>query len=186
MASRYKLIAGAVVIAVVAGGGAAMAALELSSSKPETASTVTARFDGGITGYGLGGGMLGGRGLGGGLGPGGRPFRRGGFNGHGVFGSGVGAAAAYLGMPVSALRDELAGGETLAALAAARKKTAAGLEAAMLAARKSALDALVASGRLTRTQEARIEARFEAHVKDAVERARPSGRPPGGAPASST
>ncbi len=174
MASHYKLIAGAVAIAVVAGGGAAMAALELSSSKPEAVSTVTAPFGGDISGYGVGGGMLGGRGLGGGLGPGGRHLRRHDFNGRDFFGSGVGAAAAYLGMPVSTLRDELAGGQTLATLAVARKKTAAGVEAAMLAARKHALDALVASGRLSRTQEVRIEAGLEAHVKDAVERARPA------------
>jgi hypothetical protein len=178
MASHSKLIAGAVAIAVVAGGGAAMAALELSSSKPEAVSTVTAPVDRGITGYGLGGGMLGGRGLGGGLGPGGPSFRRGHLGGRGFFGAGVGAAAAYLGMPVSALRDELAGGRTLADLAVARKKTAAGLEAAMLAARKNALDALVASGRLTRTQAGRIEAGLEARVKDAVERAGPARPPP--------
>jgi hypothetical protein len=177
MSSHYKLIAGAVVIAVAAGGGAAVAAIELSSSRAESASTVTASFGRGVGGYGLGGGRLGGRGLGGGLGPGGRPFHPGGFHGRRFFGSGVGAAAAYLGMPISALRNELADGRTLAALAVARKKTPAGLEAAMLAAQKQALDALVASGRLTQAQEQRVEAGLEARVKLAVERARPAGPP---------
>ena len=178
MASHYRLIAGAAVIAVVAGGGAAVAAIELSSPRADSVSTVSAPSTDGIGGYGLGGGRLGGRGLGGGLGPGRRPFAHAGFGRRGFFGPGVGAAAAYLGVPVSTLRVELAAGQKLASIAAANKKTAAGLEAAMLAAQEKALDALVASGRLTRPQEQRLEAGLEARVRDSVEGVRPGGPPP--------
>ncbi len=184
MTSRSKLVAGAVAIAVVAGGGAAVAAIELSSSRADSVPAMTAPFNDGIGGYGLGGGTLGGRGLAGGLGRGGREFAPEGFGRRGLFGHGVGAAAAYLGVPVSTLRLELASGQTLANIAVANKKTAAGLEAAMLAARKKALAALVASGRLTRAQEQRFEAGLEARVKDSVEEARPP--EPGGPPPSQT
>lgn len=183
MSSRTKLIAGVAAVAVVAGGGAAMAAMALTSSRADSVSTVTAPLSEGVDGYGLDGGMLGGRGLGGGLGQGGRSFA-GGFARHGLFGSGVGAAAAYLGMPVSTLRVELASGKTLASVAVAQNKTAAGLEAVMLAAREKALAALVASGRLTKAQEEQIEARLEERVKEWVENVRPvrSLGPVGGPP----
>ena len=66
-------------------------------------------------------------------------------------------------------------------MAVAQNKTAAGLEAVMLAARKKALDALVASGRLTQAEEQGFELGLEARVKDAVEGVRPMG-PFGGPP----
>jgi hypothetical protein len=186
VASHYKLIAGAVAIVVVAGGGAAMAAIELSSPSPVAVSTVTAPLGEGLSGYGLGGGRLGGRGLGGGLGAGGRPFSRGDFARRGFFGSGVGAAAAYLGVPVSTLRLKLASGQTLAAVAVAQKKSAAGLEAVMLAAQKKALAALVASGRLTPAEEQRLEARLETRVKESIEGTGPPGSFDGGPPPAAT
>ena len=91
-----------------------------------------------------------------------------GFGGRGFFGSGVGAAAAYLGVPVSTLRDRARGRPDARALAVARtRRRLRGLEAAMLAAQKKARStALVASGRLTRAQEQRLEAGLEARVKD--------------------
>ncbi|HEX4518768.1 MAG TPA: hypothetical protein VH063_04210 [Gaiellaceae bacterium] len=187
MAAHTKLIAGAVLIAVVAGAGAAAAALELRSSGSGAVSTVTAPAGEGLSGYGLGGGTLGGRGLGGGLGAGERRYERGASGRRGLFGPGVGAAAAYLGVPVSTLRGKLAGGETLAALATADNKTTAGLEAAMLAAQKRALAALVAAGRLTRAQERQLEAGLESHVKDSVEGlGAPAQAQAGGLPAPAT
>src|SRR6185437_14914585 len=95
MSSQHKLIAGTVVVAVFAGGGAALAAIELSNGPP-AAATASISSD---PQYGKGVGRYG---LGGGLGPGhddGR-FADGGagFAGPRLLGSSLVAAATYLGL----------------------------------------------------------------------------------------
>ena len=187
MATQHKLIAGAVVVAVLAGAGAVVAAVELSSSGPSTALRTSGSFGDGIGNYGLGGGRLGGRGLGGGLGPGGGNgrfhhgggFGGGSFGGQGRFGAGVGAAAAYLGVSASTLQSELRGGQTMAAIAKTQGKTVDGLVAAMVDAQKKGLDGLVAAGRLTQAQEQQLESRMDARMRDTVEGGQRSG-PSGG------
>jgi hypothetical protein len=178
MSSRSKLIAGTIAVAALAAGGAAFAAVKLTSSSNSSAQpAVTAPFGDGIGSYGLGGGRLGGRGFGGGLGPvdGDRGAGPGGFGfrGGGLFG-GVGAAATYLGLSATALRSDLANGQTLAQIAKARGKTVDGLVAAMVAVQKKAIDAAVGNGVLTQAQATQLESRLAARVKDMVNGVRPS------------
>ena len=69
------------------------------------------------------------------------------------------AAAVYLGIPSARLRRELGRRRTLAQIAGAIPgKSAAGLTAALLSARKRALDAAVAAGRLSPCEGARAAA----------------------------
>jgi hypothetical protein len=74
---------------------------------------------------------------------------RGGF---GIRSEPLRAAAAYLGLNAAQLREQLASGKSLAEIAKAKGKTAAGLKAAMAAALKTHLDAAVKAGKLTRAQ----------------------------------
>jgi hypothetical protein len=63
------------------------------------------------------------------------------------------AAAAYLGLPVAQIRSSLAGGQTLAQIAAATNgKTTAGLIAALVAAERTEIAAKVTAGRITQAQ----------------------------------
>lgn len=194
MSSQHKLIAGTVAVALLAGGGAALAAIELTSSSPspQAAPAVTAPLTSGIGSYGLGGGRLGGRGLGGGLGPGDGDGDTG-FDGHGrhfggrgLSGAGMSAAATYLGLTSDVLRGDLESGQTLAQVARSQGKTVVGLVAAMVAARKQELTRAVASGVLTQAQADRLEQalaeRMDALVNGDPSRPRfgPGGAPPGG------
>ena len=94
----------------------------------------------------LGGGGLGPRGLGGPLGG---PFRGplgGPFGGpFGFPGAGLGAAASYLGLTNMQLLQQLSAGKSLAEIATANGKTVAGLEQAITAQVKKALDAAVSA-----------------------------------------
>jgi hypothetical protein len=63
------------------------------------------------------------------------------------------AAAQYLQLDRSALVKDIRSGQTLAQIAAARGKSVDGLEAAMVAAVKTKLDAAVAAGKLSSTDE---------------------------------
>jgi hypothetical protein len=74
-----------------------------------------------------------------------------GFEHHGFLGK-LHAAADYLGVTEDQLRTELEGGKTLAQVAQAHGKTAAGVVDALVAAAKQHLDADVAAGRLTQAQ----------------------------------
>jgi hypothetical protein len=174
MSSQHKLIAGTVVVAVLAGGGAALAAIELSNGAPAaaTASISSDPYDGnGVGRYGLGPGRLGGRGLGGGLGPGddgGRFDDGGGFAGPRMLGSSLVAASTYLGLSGTALRTQLASGQTLAQIAKTQGKSVDGLVAAMVTASKQALDTAVSNGYLTQQQAAAIEANMAARLKGFV------------------
>jgi hypothetical protein len=75
-----------------------------------------------------------------------------GFDHHGGLIGKLDAAAGYLGVTEDQLRTELQGGKTLAQVAQAHGKTAAGLVEALVAAAKQHLDADVAAGRLTQAQ----------------------------------
>lgn len=171
MSIRAKVIAGTVVVALLAAGGAAFAAVELTStSHTATVPVVTSPFGDGVGSYGLGGGRLGGRGLGGGLGPGdgGRGFGFGRF-----FGGGMTAAASYLGLPAAQLQTDLQNGQTLAQIAKATGKSVDGLVAAMTAQVRKALDTAVSQGVLTQAQATRIASRLQARMNDMANGLRP-------------
>jgi hypothetical protein len=85
-----------------------------------------------------------------------------GMHGHGpgMLGPGVDAAASYLGITGAQLHSELAKGKSLAQIAEAHGKTAAGLVDALVASAKTRLDHAVADGHLTSAQEKAILARM--------------------------
>lgn len=129
-------------------------------------------------GPGFGGG--GKRGPGGPGGPGFGHAGPGGVGG-GVFGAGLDAAASYLGLTEKELRAKLDEKTSLADVAKAQGKDAAGLEAAIVAAAKERLDAAVKDGKLTADQRDEIEQDLAARVKEQVEHAGPpKGGPRGG------
>jgi hypothetical protein len=78
------------------------------------------------------------------------------------------AAATYLGVTEAKLRASLEDGDSLAEIAKANGKTAAGLADALVAAAKADLDEKVASGRLTSAQRASILADLESRIDDVV------------------
>jgi hypothetical protein len=159
-----KLIVATAAVALLAGAGAAFATMKLVSSR---SASPPAPIRMGVGGFGLGG-RLGGRGFGGGLGGEGvRP--RPGF-GFGSFSAGTLAPlSSYLGISSSTLQSELGKGETLAQIAKAQGKSVAGLVTAMLAPRKSELEAEVSAGRLTAAQEQRIESSEAERMLDFVD-----------------
>lgn len=67
----------------------------------------------------------------------------------------------YLHLELQTVLDELHSGKTLAQIAAAHGKTADGLTAAIVAAGKTKLDAAVAAGRLSATQEGALVAMLQ-------------------------
>jgi hypothetical protein len=81
-----------------------------------------------------------------------------------------GPIATYLGMTRAELRAELRSGKSLAQIAAAKGKTAAGLQAAMLAPVKAALARAVDRGRLTQARADEILARITERVATAIQR----------------
>jgi hypothetical protein len=101
-------------------------------------------------------------------------------------GPGLDAAASYLGLTTAELRTQLESGKTLAQVASAEGKSAAGLIAAMVADAKQHLAAAVAAGRLTEAQAQAMLADLEARITDLVDNGRPSGPPPAMAPPSSS
>ena len=95
------------------------------------------------------------------------------------------AAATYLGVTEAELRASLEDGDTLAEIAKANGKTAAGLADALVAAAKADLNEKVAAGRLTAAQRASILADLESRIDDVVNgefafgfRGGPGGPPP--------
>jgi hypothetical protein len=172
VSARAKVISGTVAVALLAAGGAAFAAVKLTStSHTATVPLATAPFGDGVGSYGLGGGRLGGRGFGGGLGPvdGGGP----GFGFRSFFGSGMNAAAAYLGLSAAQLRTDLFGGQTLAQIAKSQGKTLDGLVTAMVAQVKKGLSAAVSNGVMTQAQADQIASRLQARLKDMANGVRP-------------
>jgi lambda repressor-like predicted transcriptional regulator len=78
------------------------------------------------------------------------------------------AAAEYIGVSRADLVKEARAGQTLAQIAVAHGKTVDGLKAAMLSALKAKLDAAVASGKMTATQEQAKLARAERLIERIV------------------
>lgn len=120
----------------------------------------------------------GGRGHGGPGGPGGFDGHRG-PGGPGGHGEELTAAAKYLGLTEAQLRAKLVKGTTLAAIAKDQNKDVAGLEAALVDAKKADLAQAVKDGKLTQKQADAIEKGIAAHVKDEVENGRPDHGPGG-------
>jgi hypothetical protein len=86
------------------------------------------------------------------------------------------AAARYLGISRAQLQRELRSGRSLAEIADTTPgKSAAGLIDALVSARKAALDARVADGRLTRAHEQARLSKLHAKVSTVVNQARPRG-----------
>jgi hypothetical protein len=78
------------------------------------------------------------------------------------------AAATYLGLSDLDLFRQLAGGKSLAQIAASTGKSVGGLEQAMTAAVKAKLDKLVAAKVITQTQEQQELSQFSAQVNQEV------------------
>jgi hypothetical protein len=97
---------------------------------------------------------------------------RGGPGGPGVRGpfgaDNLGAAAKYLGLADSALRDKLHSGQSLADVAKAQSKDLDGLEQAILAAQKADLDEAVSDKKLTQSQADDIYNGLKSHIDDVV------------------
>jgi hypothetical protein len=94
---------------------------------------------------------------------------------HFGFHRGLDAAASYLGLTEDQLRTQLESGKTLAQVAQAQGKTVDGLVAAMVADAKKHLDEAVAAGRLTAEQRTQLLADIEEHTRALVNGTRPSG-----------
>jgi predicted XRE-type DNA-binding protein len=99
-------------------------------------------------------------------GPGGPGFGHGGL----LFGPGdqLEAAAKYLGLSESDLRDKLNDGQSLADVAKAQNKDVSGLEDAIVAAEKAQLDKAVADKKLTQSQADDILSNLKSRVDDLV------------------
>jgi hypothetical protein len=78
------------------------------------------------------------------------------------------AAADYIGITEAKLRASLEDGDTLAEVAKANGKTSAGLVGALVAAAKADLDAAVKTGRLTAAQRTSILADLQSRMEDVV------------------
>ena len=87
------------------------------------------------------------------------------------------AAATYLGITPTVLRADRKKGESLATLAASTPgKSAAGLKAAIIAADTTRLNAAVADGKITRTQEAQRLSKIANHIDKRLDRTSTSGQ----------
>jgi hypothetical protein len=83
-------------------------------------------------------------------------------------GAGLGAAASYLGLTDMQLLQQLSAGKSLAEIATANGKTVAGLEQAITAQVKKALDAAVSAKAISATRESQILSGLSARLKQAV------------------
>jgi hypothetical protein len=92
------------------------------------------------------------------------------------FGADTAAAAKYLGLDGSALRDKLRAGQSLADVAKAQSKDVQGLEDAIVASQKARLDQAVSDKKLTQSQADDLLAKLKSHVDDLVN-AKPPDRP---------
>lgn len=86
------------------------------------------------------------------------------------------AAAAYIGISEVQLFAQLRDGKSLAQIAAAHGKTAAGLESALVADLRAKLDRAVAVGRITQSEEQRLLSRLESAVGNLINRTPRFGR----------
>lgn len=92
------------------------------------------------------------------------------------FGADTAAAAKYLGLDESALRDKLRNGQSLADVAKAQNKDVQGLEDAIVASQKARLDQAVSDKKLTQSEADDILAKLKSRVDDLVN-AKPPDRP---------
>ena len=92
------------------------------------------------------------------------------------FGADTAAAAKYLGLDESALRDKLRKGQSLADVAKAQNKDVQGLEDAIVASQKARLDQAVSDKKLTQSEADAMLAKLKSHVGDLVN-ATPPDRP---------
>jgi hypothetical protein len=92
---------------------------------------------------------------------------------------GPAAIASYLGLTPAQLRQQLRSGKSLAQIAVAQGKTAAGLEAAVVADVQAHLDRAVARGRLTKAQEQTLLTRLKSRLDDLVDHSLPKAPAPG-------
>jgi hypothetical protein len=92
------------------------------------------------------------------------------------FGADTAAAAKYLGLDESALRDKLRNGQSLADVAKAQNKDVQGLEDAIVASQKARLDQAVSDKKLTQSQADDVLTKLKSHVDDLVN-AKPPDRP---------
>jgi hypothetical protein len=88
---------------------------------------------------------------------------------HGGFGAHLSAAATYLGVTEAALRTSLEGGKTLADIAKAQGKSESGLVDALVADETKELDAAVAAGKLTKAQRDALVANAKQRFQDLVD-----------------
>ena len=172
MKTRHLVLAGVLAALVVAGGAAGIAAAFGVFSSPRHSQIAIAPAQPGGPGLGSGGFR---RGFGGG---------RLGRDGGGVGGD-LDAAATYLGISSSDVFDDLRNGKTLAEVAKAQGKSAAGLIDAMVAAQKQTLAAAVSAGRITQDEAQQFESRIRQRVTGLVNggfgggfRGRPRTSPP--------
>jgi hypothetical protein len=96
-----------------------------------------------------------------------RPFGPFGF-GLGLRGFGLGAAASYLGLSNAQLLQQLQSGKSLAQIASSKGKTVAGLEQAMTAPIKKALDVAVSRKAITAAQEKQMLSRYESALSQRI------------------
>jgi predicted XRE-type DNA-binding protein len=80
----------------------------------------------------------------------------------------LGAAAKYLGLSQSSLRDKLSGGQSLADVAKAQGKDVNGLQQAIVDAAKADLDQAVKDNKLTQSEADNILSGLKSHVGDLV------------------
>src|SRR5262249_12007531 len=147
MASPRTLAAGAIVVLLLAAGGAT--ALAKSDSGSPSGST---------SGVGLKRVVATAE-----CGPKGPPDAR-----PEPLGAMVSAASTYLGLSPDQIGQELKSGKTLADVANAQGKSVAGLEQAVIGAAKTALDQSVASGDITATEEQHVLDQLNAQLDDFV------------------
>jgi hypothetical protein len=88
--------------------------------------------------------------------------------GFGFFGAGLGAVTDYLKITEAQLRTELSSGKTLAEVAKAHGKTAEGLVSALTDAAKKQIEAAVTGGKLTRAQADSLESQLQQRFTDLV------------------
>jgi hypothetical protein len=152
---KRNLVALGAAGALLVGAGAAVAATQAG---PPQSPPGYGQQQGGM-GYGLQHG-----GMGHGLQQGG--------NGYGVRAGGVvmDAAADYIGIDEAALAAERHDGRSLAQIAVAHGKTAAGLQQALVAAFRANLDTAVAAGRITEAQAAQALTTFQSRVQTLIDR----------------
>jgi hypothetical protein len=90
------------------------------------------------------------------------------FGGFGFGGFDLNAAASYLGLSTGQLIQQLQSGKSLAQIASSKGKTAAGLEQAMTAPIKKALDAAVARKAITAAREHQILSRLSSTLSQRI------------------